>query len=146
MIPILYADWIFGFTAGLVTTLSAVLISIPRTFFFSPVTTDAILETVAMALVGIVICFLIWSKNKEKTRADNVVVELEKTRRILQNNIEGLTISEKRLGMLNAISATLYGSLELKGVFEKAVHLVSELMSSELTLLFISEETLGNWI
>ena len=143
LIPIIYADWIFGFAAGLFTTLAAVLVSIPRTFFFSPATTDAILETTAMALVGVVICFLIWSKNKEKKRADNVVAELEKTRRILQNNIEGLTISEKRLGMLNAISATLYGSLELKGVFDKAVHLVSELMSSELTLLFVSDETTG---
>jgi len=73
----------FGFAAGLFTTLAAVLVSSAH-FFFSPATTDAILETTAMALVGVVICFLIWSKNKEKTRADNVVAELEKTRRILR--------------------------------------------------------------
>ncbi len=143
LIPIIYADWIFGFTAGLITTLAAVLVSIPRTFFISPATTDAILETVSMAIVGVVVCFLTWSKNKERIRAEKTVNELEKTRRILQSNLDSLTVSEKRLGMLNVISATLYGSLELEGVFQKAVHLVSELMSVEVTLLYISDEANG---
>jgi len=43
--------------------------------------------------------------------------------------------------MLNAISATLYGSLELPGVFHKAARMVSELMSADITLLYIAEET-----
>ena len=140
LIPIIYADWIFGFAAGLITTLAAGLVSIPRTFFISPATTDAILETVVMVAIGVAICFLIWSKNKEKVRANKFVTELDNTRKILQNSLDALTISEKRLGMLNAISATLYGSLDLGGIFEKAVHLVSELMSSEVTLLFTLDE------
>ena len=141
LITIIYADWVFGFAAGLITTLAAALVSIPPTFFISPLTTEAILETVTMVAVGIAICFLIWSKNKEKVRADRFVTELDNTRKILQHSLDALTISEKRLGMLNAISATLYGSLDLGGVFEKAVHLVSELMSSEVTLLFTSDES-----
>ena len=65
LITIIYADWVFGFAAGLITTLAAALVSIPPTFFISPLTTEAILETVAMVAIGVAICFLIWSKNKE---------------------------------------------------------------------------------
>jgi len=54
--------------------------------------------------------------------------------------LDALTVSEKRLGMLNTISATLYGSLELPGVFDKAVHMVTELMSADVTLLYITDE------
>ena len=67
--------------------------------------------------------------------------ELENQCKILQQKLDALTVSEKRLGMLNAISATLYGSLELPGVFHKAARMVSELMSADITLLYIAEET-----
>jgi PAS domain S-box-containing protein len=66
--------------------------------------------------------------------------ELENQCKILQQELDALTVSEKRLVMLNAISATLYGSLELPGVFNKAVHMVSELMSSDVSLLYIANE------
>jgi len=66
--------------------------------------------------------------------------ELESQCKILQQKLDALNLSEKRLGMLNAISATLYGSLELADVFNKAVLMVSELMSSDVTLLYIANE------
>jgi PAS domain S-box-containing protein len=71
--------------------------------------------------------------NKEQKQA-------EKTLKELQQKLDALTVSEKRLGMLNAISDTLYGSLELPGVFDKAVHMVNELMSADVTLLYIADE------
>jgi PAS domain S-box-containing protein len=71
--------------------------------------------------------------------------ELESQCKILQQKLDALTVSEKRLGMLNAISATLYGSLELPGVFHKAARMVSELMSADITLLYIADET-GNML
>jgi PAS domain S-box-containing protein len=140
LIPIIYANWIFGVTAGLSVTLAAILVSIPRTFFISPARMDAILEMVAMTAIGLMVCFFLWLRNRESSRADILRKELEETRKILQVNLDALTISEKRLSMLNTISATLYNSLELEGVFQKAVHLVSELMSSEVSLLFVADE------
>lgn len=140
LIPIIYASWVFSFGAGIITTTAAVAVSIPGTFFISPLSVDAILTTCAMAAVGVVVCFIIGAKNKEKTNHAKVLAELEKTKLLLQRNLEALTTSEKRLGMLNAISATLYGSLELEGVFDKAVHLVGELMSTEITMLFVVDE------
>jgi PAS domain S-box-containing protein len=67
--------------------------------------------------------------------------ELENQCKILQQKLDVLAVSEKRLGMLNVISATLYGSLELPGVFHKAARMVSELMSADITLLYIADET-----
>ncbi len=140
LIPIVYANWLLGFTVGLSITAAAALVCLPRTIFISPVTLDAALEMLALVAAGVLVCFLFWFKNKEKTRADNIALELDRTRIILQHNLDALTISEKRLSMLNAISATLYSSLELEGVFQKTIRLVSELMSSEVILLFTLEK------
>jgi two-component system sensor histidine kinase DegS len=140
LIPIIYSAWVFGFAAGLLSTLAAVSACIPRTFLLSPVLADTILELLALTAIGVLVCYLVLLKNKETSRADKVVAELDRTHKILQQNLDALTISEKRLGMLNAISATLNSSLELEGVFQKAVHLVSELMSADVTLLFTLDE------
>ena len=127
-------------TAGLAVTVASLLVSLPRTLFISPTRVDSILELVAMTAVGLMVCFLFWLRSRESARADKLAKDLEETRKILQNNLDALTISEKRLSMLNTISATLYNSLELEGVFQKAVHLVSELMSTEVTLLFMADD------
>jgi PAS domain S-box-containing protein len=141
LIPIIYADWVFGFSAGLIATISALVVSLPRTLFISPVKMDAVLEMITVTLVGIFICFLTRLKNKEHIRAAKAVDELENIRKMLQHNLEALTISEKRLEMLNVITERLYGSFNLEEVFGKAVHLVSELMSADVTLLFVIDES-----
>ncbi|MBN1367818.1 MAG: GAF domain-containing protein [Dehalococcoidales bacterium] len=139
LIPIIYANWIFGVTAGFSVTLASLLVSLPRILFFTPFVLDSVLELVAMIAVGLTVCFLLWLIRRERDRADRVARDLDETRRILQHNLDALTISEKRLSILNTISTTLYNSLELKGVFQKAVRLVSELMSTEITLLFVAD-------
>ena len=139
LIPVIYANWIFGLRAGLSVTAASLAVSMPRTIFISPALMDSVMELVAVVGVGLTACFLLWLRKRESGRADKAVRELEETRKILQANLDTLTVSEKRLSMLNTISSTLYNSLELEGVFQKAVHLVSELMSAEVTLLFISD-------
>ena len=141
LIPIIYTGWVFGFSGGLAITVAAFIVSTPATFFTSPIGTDAVLETIMVAAVGAFVCFMIKSSNTNQKRAAQIANELEDTRKTLQQKLDALTISEKRLGMLNAISATLYGSMELTGVFDKAVHLVNELMSAQVTMLFISDES-----
>ena len=79
--------------------------------------------------------------NKEQKLTAQNVIELENQCKILQQKLDALTISEKRLGMLNAISVTLYNSLDLPGVYDKAVRMVSELMSADITLLYVANET-----
>ena len=146
LIPIIYAGWVFGFSGGLAITVAAFIVSAPATFFISPIRTDAILETITIAAVGAFVMFHDKvKKSNKKYEPLKLRTELEDTRKTLQQKLDALTISEKRLGMLNAISATLYGSMELTGVFDKAVHLVNELMSAQITMLFISDESPRNW-
>ena len=140
LIPIVYADWVFGFTAGLITTAAAALVSIPGIFIISTAAA-AIPETIIVPAAGTALCFLLRSKNIEKAQSAKIVAELENTRQKLQQNLDNLNIVEKRLGMLNSISATLYGSLELAGVFEKAIHLFSEMMSAGVALLYTTAES-----
>jgi PAS domain S-box-containing protein len=79
--------------------------------------------------------------SKEQKLTAPSAEELEKECKILQQKLDALTVSEKRLGMLNAISSALYSSLELPGVFDKAVRMVSELMSADVVLLFTANES-----
>jgi len=100
-------------------TAAAALVSIPGIFIISTAAA-AIPETIIVPAAGTALCFLLRSKNIEKAQSAKIVAELENTRQKLQQNLDNLNIVEKRLVMLNSISATLYGSLELAGVFEKA--------------------------
>jgi PAS domain S-box-containing protein len=79
--------------------------------------------------------------SKEQKLTAPSAEELEKQCKLLQQKLDALTVSEKRLGMLNAISAALYSSLELPGVFDKAVRMVAELMSADIVLLFTTNES-----
>ena len=79
--------------------------------------------------------------SKEQKLTAPSAEELEKQCKLLQQKLDALTVSEKRLGMLNAISSALYSSLELPGVFDKAVRMVSELMSADVVLLFTANES-----
>ncbi len=140
IIPILYANWIFGIRAGIAVTAAALLVSLPRIIFISPAKLDSILELLIIVIVSLLVCFLLWLRSREAARADKLAKELEITRNILQVNLDALTVSEKRLSILNSISSTLYKSLDMEGVFLKAIRLVSELMSCEITLLYVADE------
>jgi two-component system, NarL family, sensor histidine kinase DegS len=56
------------------------------------------------------------------------------------HNIESTTFSEKRLEILNTISTTLFTSVKIEDVFQKANHLIAELMSAEISLIFTMDE------
>jgi PAS domain S-box-containing protein len=140
LIPVVYAMWAFGSAAGLTMLTAVVLASIPRTVIISPNLADSILELVVLSAIGILACYLIFLKNKETNRADKLVAELNSTQKILQHNLDALTISERRLSMLNTISEVLNSSLELEKVFPTSVHLIGELMSADVLLLFTIDE------
>ena len=65
LITIIYADWVFGFAAGLITTLAVALAASTHLQF--PLTTEAILGTVTIVAVGIAICFFDIVKKQRKS-------------------------------------------------------------------------------
>jgi hypothetical protein len=58
LIPVAGAAFAFGQIGGLITLALAILLMLPRAFLISPSPTDAILETIAVALVGY---FIVWA-------------------------------------------------------------------------------------
>ena len=59
LLPIAGASFAFGQAGGLITLALASLIMLPRAFLSSPYPADAILETVAVAMVGYLIVILV---------------------------------------------------------------------------------------
>lgn len=142
LLPIIYAGFVFGRTAGLATAFAALVVMLPRVALVSPVPVDALLETCAVVVIGVLACLWLWTRTKEKEKTQAALTELQSTHEILQYYVRSARSNEKRLTILNTISTMLGESLELESVLHKAIHMVSELMEVEVTLIFsLDEET-----
>jgi signal transduction histidine kinase len=77
LLPVAAAAFAFGYVGGLITLVLAVLIMLPRVFLVSPQPLDALIETVGIALVGLIIVWMIETQDREKRLRQKVVEELE---------------------------------------------------------------------
>ena len=142
LVPIFYSSYVFGLVGGLTACFAALSIALPRAILISPVPMEATLETAGIFVIGVLVCLLLWTRNKERAKAQVALMQLQAAHQTLQRYVRATKDNEKRLTMLNAISLALYNSLELEETVRKATHLVSELMEVEVTLIFyVSEET-----
>jgi len=136
LVPIIYSAYIFRLAGGLGVSLAALLVMLPRATLLSPAPVDAILETVGVILVGALASFWSWTLAKAKGETEVALAQLRSAHEILQHYVQSARSNEKRQTMLNAISSMLAESLELENILNKAVHMVSELMEVEVTLIF----------
>ena len=142
LVPIIYAGYIFGRITGLVTCFAALVVMLPRAILISPAPADAILESVGIAVIGVLATQWLWTRATERGKTQQALTELQRTHGILQYYVQSARSSEKRLTILNAISTVLGESLEKDIVLRKAVQMVSELMEVEVTLIYsLDEET-----
>jgi signal transduction histidine kinase len=116
ILPIGYAAFALGPRVGLAVLIAAFLIMLPRTLLLSEYPADAFLETVAVTLVGGLTIWLAWIK-----RSQEILREKATT----------------RLQALNAVSAVLTGSLELKTMLGQALETVLEVTGFESGAIFI---------
>ncbi|GAI14806.1 unnamed protein product, partial [marine sediment metagenome] len=136
LLPIIYSAYAFGLTGGLATSFAALLVMLPRATLISPAPADAILETVGVILVGALASLWNWTLAKAKAKTEVALAQLESAHDILQQYVQSARSNEKRQTILNAISTMLAESLELENILNKAIHMVSELMEVEITLIF----------
>jgi signal transduction histidine kinase len=66
ILPITYAAFTFGVIGGLIALCVSLFIMLPRVFIASPYPADAFLETVSVAVVGGLICWLVAIRDREK--------------------------------------------------------------------------------
>ena len=119
ILPIGYAAFALGPTAGLVTLVAAFLIMVPRILFLSPSPADAAIETMAVTLVGGLTIWLAWIKKSQEVLREKATV---------------------RLQAINAVAAVLTGSLELRRMLGEALSVVLEVTGIEAGLIFVLAE------
>jgi two-component system sensor histidine kinase DegS len=76
VLPIAYAAFNFGMVGGLATVAAAVLLMLPRVLFISPHPVDAFVETVAVALVGGLMSWMVETQEREKDLRQNAFAKL----------------------------------------------------------------------
>jgi len=136
LVPIIYSAYIFRLAGGLGTSFAALLVMLPRATLLSPVPADAILETASVILVGVLASLWGWTLVKAKGKTETALAQLQSAHEILQHYVQSVRSNEKRQSILNSISTMLGESLELENILNKAIHMVSELMEVEVTLIF----------
>ena len=119
ILPIGYAAFALGPRVGLAVLAAAFLIMLPRTLLLSSYPADAFLETVAVTLVGGLTIWLAWIKQSQEVLREKAT---------------------NRLQALNAVSAVLTGSLELRRMLGEALDTVLEVTGFEAGAIFILDD------
>ena len=139
-IPIIYAAFLFGRRGALITSFAALAAMLPRAILISPIPTDALLETGGIFAVGMIASWGVWTRAEEKEKTRVALLKLQSAHEILQHYMQAVQKSEKRQTILNTIANLLGESLETESILKKAVHMISELMEGEISLIFSLDE------
>jgi signal transduction histidine kinase len=105
ILPVAGATFAFGQTGGLVALVSAVLIMLPRAVLMSPYPADALVEIVAIGIVGYLVIWMIETQEREKRLRQEAV---------------------SRLKTVNTVTTIVTGSLELEQILNSALEKVLE--------------------
>ena len=140
LVPVSYAAFVFGTTAGFVSLAVASVIMLPRVFLISEYFPDALLETIAVILIGVLINLWFDRSRKEKERRQQMLSELAVTDQELESAYQVTRRNEKRLSALNEISAIVSQSLELEDILSAVVDKVKQVMGLDIVLIFLLDE------
>lgn len=101
ILPVTYAAFMFGGAGGLITLLISLVAMLPRVLFASPYPADALLETVAVALVGGLICWLVTIRDREKRLRQDALGRLEAVGAVSDVVIQSLDLNQILDGALD---------------------------------------------
>lgn len=110
LLPITYAAFSLGSFGGVLTLIISLMVMLPRIFLASPQPADALLETISVALVGGLICWLVAIRDREKK---------------LRQDAMG------RLVAVSAISDVIIQSLNLDQILDGALERLAEILGVE---------------
>lgn len=139
LIPIIWASLLLGWKGGAVVSLAALASMLPRDLLQSPSQEDAIVETMAVFIVGNLANFSIESLRKERQRS----FELEAAQTVLRSQLQVIEKDENRLAALNQTSAIVSQSLRLVEILEAAVTCVADVMAAEVACIYILNPETG---
>jgi PAS domain S-box-containing protein len=132
LFPVAYAAFVFRWQGGVITSVFIFLALLPRALLFST-QIEAIAETVAFFLIGLLVTWLIHRQQK-------AVHQLEEATEKLRTNVEVIQKNEKRLAALNRISSTVSESLELSTVLSNALDNVVDVIQADVAWIYLLDE------
>ena len=118
LVPIIWAGFIFGFRAAFAVAIVAVICMLPRAISISEHPTDAVLETIAVFVIGCVVAFSFGTLRKERERRIQLVV-------------------------LNEISSVLSESLQLSQLLSSSIDSVISVIRADAALVFLTDGEAG---
>ena len=130
IIPIVYANIIFGLQGGMVSLIISIAIMLPRMFMLSTSRTDAMVEVVGVVVVGVLVSGGFDTLQKERKARLLTIEKLEQTQR-------QLILDEKRLAALNSISHSLSRIMDLQQALDQALEQVIRVMNLDMALVFV---------
>lgn len=116
LLPVALATFIYGQTGGLIALVLSILIMLPRVFLLSAYPGDALLETLAVGLVGYLVIWIISTQEREKRLRQEAV---------------------SRLRIINGINASVTRSLELEEILNNALDKVLEVIQAKMGGIFL---------
>lgn len=136
IIPVGYAAFAFRLKGGVITAIFISLALLPRALFFSSEVPEAVIETLAFFLIGLLVSWLIH-------RQQRTVGQLEKARQELQADIQIIKDNEKLLTSLNHIASTVSESLDLNHVLNQAIDNVVDITHADVAWIYLLDEETG---
>ncbi len=94
-----------------------------------------VVAVLALAAVGLVLALLRYRRDSRATLG-----KVEAERAMLQEELAALKVNEERLADLNLVSASIFSSLEYTALFQKATHMIADLMAAEIVLMFYAND------
>ncbi|MDD5094781.1 MAG: GAF domain-containing protein [Dehalococcoidia bacterium] len=149
LVPIIYAGYIFGATAGLALTAVSLFAMLPRILFISTTPTDAVFETGAVVLVGILANFWFRARARQMKamrEREQSTASMFTAQEKLRSQIRNTMRYQQKLTTLSKLSSLLAQSLEMDRLQRMAIDLVVEVMGVEVVLLFILEDKTGELV
>ena len=134
LLPIIWAGVLFGLKGGIITSSIAVATMLPRAILISPNQVDALVETIAVFVVGNLVAFSLQSLKQEREVSEQLSASEQRYRGLFENAHDAIWLHDLKGNIIAAnkacVGLTGYDSEELRNI--KVTELISE-DSFELT-------------
>lgn len=140
IIPVMIAGWMYGRRMSFAVSMVTLACMLPRAIAFSPAPADALVETVAVFVLGHTIALTFTSLRRERERSD----QLEMTEKSLQFQLRITKENEKSLSALNRACETLSQSLEAGDILDRAAGVAVDVMEVEASLIHLVDDDGGS--
>ncbi len=137
IVPIGYAIAVFGLGSGFVCLGIAAAIMLPRVFLLSQYPADALVETAGVLVVGAVANVWFHAYRKDRENWKKTASDLDTAYQQLESRAHVSEEHQKRLSVLNSITAGMSESLELSQILDRAIDAMFDTMGVDGAWIYL---------